>query len=123
VHEMSIAMDVLQIVSEHLPAHPVKVTRIRLKVGKLTAVVPDNFRFCMEAIAKDGPAEGAEIVIEEAPLLVECESCGAQSELREPVFICPNCESTSLNVVSGRDLFIESIEIEDGNPEECADGN
>jgi hydrogenase nickel incorporation protein HypA/HybF len=110
---MSIAMDVLKIVAEHVPPGGARVTKIKLKVGRLTAVIPETFKFCMEAIVKDTPAEGAEIVIENVPLLVECDDCGKTSELSEPLFICPKCESTKLNVISGRDLFIESIEVEE----------
>jgi len=114
MHEMGIAMEVLKIVQEHLPQEPPsRVTRIRLKVGKLTAVVPDNFKFCLEVIAKDTPAEGAEVVIEEVPLEVLCDDCGAKSELTEALFVCPRCESPKLKVLSGRELFVESIEVEE----------
>jgi hydrogenase nickel incorporation protein HypA/HybF len=124
MHEMAIAMEVLKIVNEHLPQdQPVKIKAIRLKVGKLTAVVPESFKFCMEVVTKDTPAEGAEIVIEDVPLLVECGDCGVQSELKEALFVCPKCESLNLKVISGRDLFIESIEVEDNVMEEKADGN
>jgi len=123
MHEMSIAMDVLKIVEEHLPSHGARVKKISLKVGKLTAVIPDSFKFCMEAITKDTAAEGAEIAIEEVPLRVECEDCGAESELLEPLFICPKCESLKLRVISGRDLLIESIEIEESDMEELGHGD
>jgi hydrogenase nickel incorporation protein HypA/HybF len=76
-------------------------------------VIPETFKFCMEAITKDTVAEGAEIVIENIPLLVVCEDCNEESELAEPLFVCPKCESTRLKVISGRDLFIESIEVEE----------
>ena len=121
---MSIAMDVLKIVQEHLPKdHPVRVTKITLKVGKLTAVIADTFKFGMEIITKGTEAEGAEIVIDNVPLVVKCENCGEQSELSEPFFVCPKCESTRLSVLSGRDLYIESIEVEDNNSEETDNGN
>jgi len=115
MHEMGIAMDVLKIVKEHLPAEqPVRVKKISLKVGKLTAVVPDSLKFCMEVITKDTEAEGAEILIEEVPLMVQCQACGEKTELAEPVFICPKCNSPNLAVISGRELFVESIEVEEG---------
>ena len=121
MHEMSIAMEVLKIVNQHLPTgQQVKVTKIRLKIGKLTAVIPDNFKFCMEVIARDTPAEGAQIMIDEVPLKVECKDCGKVSELGEPLFLCPACESTSVKILSGRDLFIESIEVEDNESEQVS---
>lgn len=124
MHEMAIAMEVLKIVQEHIPAgHPARIKKIRLKVGKLTAVVPESFKFCMEIITKDSQAEGAEIIIDDVPLIVECEDCGERSELKEAVFVCPGCGSVKLKVISGRDLFIESIEVEENETEETVDGN
>ena len=121
---MLIAMDVLKIVQEHLPQdHPVRVKKITLKVGRLTAVIAETFKFGMEIITKGTQAEGAEIVIDNVPLIVKCENCGEESELSEPIFICPKCESTRLAILSGRDLFIESIEVEDNNSEETGNGN
>jgi len=108
-------MEVLKIVQEHLPKdQPAKVTKISLKVGKLTAIVPDSFKFCMEIISKDTPAEDAQILIEEVPLTVECQDCKTVSDLEEPVFICPNCGGNNLALISGRELFVESIEVEEG---------
>jgi hydrogenase nickel incorporation protein HypA/HybF len=124
MHEMAIAMDVLKIIKDALPpGEPMKIKKIRLKVGKLTAVVPESFKFCMEIITKDSPAEGAEVIIEDVPLLVECEDCGEQSELKEAFFVCPKCESAKLKILSGRDLFIESIEVEENETEGLANGD
>jgi hydrogenase nickel incorporation protein HypA/HybF len=120
---MSIAMEVLKIVEEHLPAHPARVKKINLKVGRLTAVIQETFKFCMEVVTKDTFAEGAEVVIEEVPLRVQCESCGEESELSEPLFICPKCEGIRLRIISGRDLLVESIEIEEFEGEESRHGN
>jgi len=111
-------MDVLKIIKDALPVGPpVKIKKIRLKVGRLTAVVPESFKFCMEIITKDSPAEGAEVIIEDVPLIVECEDCHTQSELNEALFVCPKCESVKLKIISGRDLFIESIEVEENETE------
>ena len=114
MHEMGIAMEVLRIIQEHLPKdRAVRVVKITLKIGKLTAVIPETFKFCMQAITQDTPAQGAEIVINEVPLQVECENCGEVSELEEPFFVCPNCQSPKLKILSGRELYIESIEVEE----------
>ena len=123
MHEMGIAMEVLKIIQEHLPPEQaLKVTKVNLKIGKLTAVIPDTFKFCLEVISKDTKAEGAEIIIEEVPLRVICESCGQESELDEPYFFCPKCQSPKLKIISGRELFIESIEVEELNQEGASYG-
>ena len=120
---MGIAMEVLKIIQEHLPSdQALKVTKVNLKIGKLTAIIPDTFKFCLEVITKDTRAQGAEIIIEEVPLRVQCENCGAETELEEPFFLCPKCESPKLKILSGRELFIESIEVEELNQEGASYG-
>ena len=43
---MGIAMEVLRIIQEHLPQdRAVRVVKITLKIGKLTAVIPETFKF------------------------------------------------------------------------------
>jgi len=79
----------------------------------LSAVVVDSLRFCFEAAAKDTCMEGAELHVEEVPVVVHCKDCNADSVIDEPVFTCPACSSSNLDMLSGRELDIQSIEIED----------
>jgi hydrogenase nickel incorporation protein HypA/HybF len=127
MHEMGIAVEVMRIAIEHLPdqARGIRVVALRLKIGKLTAVIPETFRFCMEIVSKDTPLEGARIIIEDVPLLVKCKDCGEESRIDEPCFFCPKCDSPRLEILSGRDLCLESIEVEEtGEKEEgLRDGN
>jgi hydrogenase nickel incorporation protein HypA/HybF len=127
MHEMGIALEVMNIAMSHLPdqGRGLKVIALRLKIGKLTAIIPETFRFCMEISTKDTPLEGANIIIEDVPLKVRCTDCGEEAELNEPTFFCPNCDSPRLEILSGRELTLESIEVEeiDENMEESGNGN
>jgi hydrogenase nickel incorporation protein HypA/HybF len=49
--------------------------------------------------------------IEEIPVVVSCRDCQAQWTINEPAFQCPQCQSSAIDVISGRELDIESIEI------------
>lgn len=115
MHEMGIAMQVMNIALESVPSEMAgaKIERVNLKVGKLAAVVPSSLRFCFEIIAKETALAGAELSIQEVPVTAKCESCGLQWRLDAPVFTCPSCESGSVKMLSGRELEITSIEIED----------
>jgi hydrogenase nickel incorporation protein HypA/HybF len=79
VHELSITRNVVAIVSER--AEGQRVTRVRLEIGRLTAVVPDSIRFCFDICAQGTPLAGAELEIVESAgqeLLIkemEVESC------------------------------------------------
>lgn len=115
MHEMGIAMQIVEIAGASIPADikGVRVERVNLKVGKLSAVVPESLRFCFEIVSRETCFSGAELNIEEVPVVVVCRDCDEQRTLNEPVFICQNCNGGSVDIVSGRELDIDSIEIAD----------
>ena len=65
----------------------------------------------MEVVAKDSPAEGAEIVFNEVPVTALCNECGEQSRIDEPPFRCKNCDSGKIDIISGREMMVESLEV------------
>ena len=113
MHEMGIALQIVEIATASIPpaAGPVKVEMINLKIGKLAAVVPESLRFCFEVAVKDTPLDGARLAIEELPVVARCNDCQTQWTINSPTFKCENCDSGSLEILSGRELDIESIEI------------
>ncbi|GAB6904204.1 putative hydrogenase nickel incorporation protein HypA [Desulfosarcina cetonica] len=115
MHEMGIAMEIVEIAKASIPAdmHGAKIQRVNLQVGKLSAIVADSLRFCFDLVIKETPLEGAELVIEELPVVAHCKDCQHRWTVTEPVFLCPACQSGSLDILSGRELEIKSIEIED----------
>jgi len=115
MHEMGIAMQVAEIATASIPADmkDARIERINLKVGKLAAVVPESLRFCFEIIAKDTPLAGVELHIEEIPVIARCRECDTQWTITGPVFTCQKCQSGSIEIISGQELDIESIEIAD----------
>jgi hydrogenase nickel incorporation protein HypA/HybF len=113
MHEMGIATEIVRIAIESIPADlsDPRVERINLKVGKLAAVVPQSLNFCFEFAARQTPVEGAELHIEVIPVSAVCNDCQHRWTIEAPVFRCPQCDSGSLEVLSGRELDIESIEL------------
>lgn len=115
MHEMGIAMEIVEIAKASIPAdmQDAKVRRVNLQVGKLSAIVPDSLRFCFELVVKETPLDGAELVIEELPVVARCKDCHNEWTVAQAVFTCSACQSGSIDLLSGRELDITSIEIED----------
>ena len=90
-----------------------RIQRVNLQVGKLSAIVPDSLRFCFDLVVKETPLEGAELAIEEVPVVARCRDCRTQWTVTEPVFTCSACQGGAIDILSGRELYIKSIEIED----------
>ncbi|MGD9056061.1 MAG: hydrogenase maturation nickel metallochaperone HypA [Desulfobacterales bacterium] len=113
MHEMGIALQIVEIATASLPADlgEARVAAVNLKIGKLAAVVPESLRFCFEVAIKDTPLVGAKLAIEEIPVVAKCNACDARWTIDTPVFVCQKCQSGSLEILSGRELDIDSIEV------------
>ena len=118
MHEMGIALQIVEIATASIPADlgEVRIAKVNLNVGKLAAIVPESLRFCFSVAIKDTPLDGAELSIEELPVLAKCKQCNTQWTISEPVFKCESCSSGDLEILSGRELDIVSIEIAEEDP-------
>jgi hydrogenase nickel incorporation protein HypA/HybF len=113
MHEMGIAMQIIEIASASIPKDvpDVRVERVNLKIGKLAAVVPESLRFCFEIASRETALAGAELHIDEIPVVARCKACQTEWVINGPVFTCVSCNSGQIDILSGRELNIESIEI------------
>lgn len=115
MHEMSIAQSILEIVLEEGKRHRLeKVNTIKLQVGAMAAVVPESLTFCFELLSKDTLAAGTKLEIETVPVVARCAACNLHFEVEDYVFLCPECNQPALDLVSGRELSVQSIEGETG---------
>ncbi|HUX43264.1 MAG TPA: hydrogenase maturation nickel metallochaperone HypA [Terracidiphilus sp.] len=119
MHELSIVSSVVDAVLESLAAYPgAQVKQVRLRVGALTAVVEDSLQFCY-SIATEGTAlDGSALVVQALPVVVHCAACAQDVEIDSvQSFRCPRCGQFSMDVRQGRELEIDSIEIEEQEAE------
>ena len=114
MHEMGIASEIVRIAVESIPEEMAgsRVVRVHLRVGKLAAVVSESLRFCFDVVAKETPAEGAELAIQQVAVVAQCNECDHRWEIENTVFSCPRCASGSIEMISGREMDIDSIELE-----------
>jgi hydrogenase nickel incorporation protein HypA/HybF len=118
MHELSIAASIVEAVTETAAAYPgARVQEVRLRVGALASVIEDSLQFCWGVTIEGTPLAGAKLVVRTLPVVVHCAACGVEGEIAGvQSFRCPRCGALSADVRQGRELEIESIEIEDGEP-------
>ena len=113
MHELGITQNILQIALEHAAkANAQKIRRINLVVGSLAGVVAESVQFYFDFLSKDTPAEGARLVFEKVPGRLRCQSCGREFAGEEGDWSCPGCRMPGPVIVSGREFYVESIEVE-----------
>ena len=115
MHETSIAVGLLSSLSEVAEKEKAKkVTKVRVRIGKLSGIVVDSFKFAFDAMKAEFPKlKEAKLLVEEVPSVYECQDCGNRFEEESPYFPeCPKCKSLNLKMVSGEELEVVDLEIE-----------
>jgi len=125
MHELSIAASVVDAVAESLAKYPgAKVLEVRLRVGELSAVVEESLQFCWGVATEGTELAGSRLAVTAVPVTVHCAACGADGELKSlQDFRCPRCGEPATEVRGGRELEIESVEIEESAGVSSAGGN
>jgi hydrogenase nickel incorporation protein HypA/HybF len=114
MHEMSIALSVIDIASKEAQANgATSIETIHLDVGKLAGVMIDSLEFCFEAARKDSMAAQAELKINEIAGRGKCQQCGTGFEVDTFVTICPECGGYRVDIEQGRELRVASITVAD----------
>ena len=115
MHETSIAMGLLQSLDELAEREKAKkITKVRVRIGKLSGIVVDSFAFAFDAIKSEYPKiASAELEIEEVPVEYKCLDCGKVFEVESVYFPeCPECGSLNVKLLRGEELEVIDVEIE-----------
>jgi hydrogenase nickel incorporation protein HypA/HybF len=114
MHELSIAMNILEMAAEEAERHGGGTIRgIHLRLGPLSGVAKEALISAYE-LARDAESFGdAPLVIEEVPIVARCPHCVAD---RPVVAIdqmrCAECGAALADIISGRELEVVALEIE-----------
>jgi hydrogenase nickel incorporation protein HypA/HybF len=114
MHEAGIAAGILgSAVAAAEEAGAARIAGVRVTVGVLTEVLEDALQFAWEAASADTLAEGATLEVTMVPARSECLDCGHEfGHGRYDGTRCPACEGYVVSLIAGRELKIDSIDID-----------
>lgn len=113
MHELSIAMSIVDMAQEEALQRSVKVTAVHLRLGLLSGVVKDALLSCYGMACAGTPLEGSDLLIEEVPVEILCSECQAPRPLNSMQwFACPQCGRPSAEVVRGKELEVTALEVQ-----------
>ena len=116
MHEVSIAQSLIHILEDEMRLYRGRsLKKVRVLVGELSGVVPDALLFAFEVCSRGSVAEGAILEISEVPAKGFCRICKREFTLDVPFLICTVCGSPDIEVLSGRELEIDKLEMDDGS--------
>lgn len=114
MHELSIAVDLLEAATDRAREERAeRIVSIYLRVGPLSGVVVDALRSAFEMASHGTLADGAVLDVEEVPVTLFCEPCGASKPAPDVFTLqCPDCGEPTWDIRSGRELEVKALKIE-----------
>ncbi|MEE8598983.1 MAG: hydrogenase maturation nickel metallochaperone HypA [Dehalococcoidales bacterium] len=113
MHELCITQGILSITLEKANAVQAKrVAKINLTIGELSGVVSDCVQFYFDFLSKDTIAAEASLCFHQPPIKVKCRNCATTFSPNNLDWACPNCQEQKIEIVSGRECYVDSIEVE-----------
>jgi hydrogenase nickel incorporation protein HypA/HybF len=112
MHELSIAMSLIDAVQEEAEARRVQVKAIHLKLGALSGVVKQALMGSYEMAVAGTPMESVRLVIDEVPVMVFCPDCLARRTVSSVrMLACPECNCAAPDIVQGKELELTALEV------------
>ncbi len=114
MHELGIMTGVMDAANQAAhDAGAVKLLGITLSVGEMTEAIEDALQFAFEALTEDDPfTAGATLTIHMIRPKSICLECGHEYEHDRFHMFCPVCDSFATELIAGRELQIDSIEVD-----------
>ncbi len=118
MHEVGIASAILEAGQKETARRPgSKLIRIGVRIGVLSGVDVDALRFAFECITAETEDKEVVLTTETCPRVNRCEDCGHEFPSSDVSPFsdapCPRCQAARTKFVSGDQLDIAFIEVEE----------
>ena len=114
MHELSIALSIIEGAEEEVERQGGgRVCAVHLKLGPLAGVVREALLFSYELACEGTLLEGSSLIVEEIPIRIYCETCGAEGDpVSGQCLHCARCGASACRVVKGAELELSALELQ-----------
>lgn len=113
MHELAIATSLVETAVRTAAAHrAARVSRLRLLLGSLAGVERNALEFSFPIAARGTLCEGAVLEIVPVPARGTCPRCRTTADVNDLMAPCGQCGDWPLEVSGGRDMTLESLEVD-----------
>lgn len=113
MHELSLVQGVLNVALRSAKQGGAKrILAVYVKVGAYSDVVPSYMDECFKLLSRDTMAQDARLVVEEIPVTIRCNECGAENGVERRANCCPVCGSRNITMLTGRECYVDRLEAE-----------
>ena len=113
MHELAVTEQILNLALRHArEADARQVTDLHLQIGALSTIVDDSVQFYWDIISQGSLCQGAALHFHRTPARFHCLDCQQEYHLTGELTACPNCGSIHVQIMSGQEFQLTSIDIE-----------
>ena len=114
MHELSIAMGIVEAALDEAQKRSVRVSAVHLRLGALSGVVKDALLFSYEMACQDTALQGSRLMVEDVPVVIFCAICEKEQTLESvQSFACPVCSTPTMNILKGKELEVFALEVDE----------
>jgi hydrogenase nickel incorporation protein HypA/HybF len=116
MHELSIAVSIVEMAEEEADSRRARVEAVYLKMGALSGVSKQALLSCYALACQGTALEGSRLMIEELPVVIFCAECKTEQPITSlQLFSCPQCGTACGDIVQGKELEVVALETVDLN--------
>ncbi len=109
MHELSICESIARAALKHADGRRIDVINVR--IGQLRQVIPETLTYCWSVVCYETELDGSRLQVESVPAQVRCQQCDTIEAISMPVMLCPRCGGSGVELVSGEEFLITTIEL------------
>ncbi|HOV26137.1 MAG TPA: hydrogenase maturation nickel metallochaperone HypA [Pseudobacteroides sp.] len=113
MHEYAVTKGLIATaVEEARRAGASKITLIKLVIGDLSTIIDDSVQMYFDMLSEGTIAHGAKLEFRRVPARFRCKDCDIEFDKPKTGFDCPKCGKMGVLTDSGKEFYIESMEVE-----------
>ncbi len=113
MHELSIVMNILDIVEESAVKNGASaVTEVEMEIGELAGIEFDAFDFAVESAPRSDLLKDAKFKVHRIKPVARCNDCSHQFATSSYSDPCPVCKSFKTEIIKGNELRVKSFRID-----------
>ena len=89
-----------------------RLKSVHVVVGRMHQVIPDYLITAYALLTRDTAAANSELELEFRAVLGRCRDCDWQGEITQPFFQCDACGALAIDVMQGRELYLDRLRLE-----------
>ena len=113
MHELALSEQIVQTALRACGERSAGMTAIAVQVGALSSVSPPALEFCLRTVLDSHGLQQTQARISYVPARVRCR-CGHEYQTEDMFAPCPQCGDYQREILEGRDIIIQHVEVEDG---------